>query len=202
MTSLNTFSRINISQILVKSLLLAVVMFSFSSCEDGLDNMYPNPCATTEEEKQAQLALDVDSIGDYFFNNNIDTSAMQKTASGIHYTNLSAGTGDVLKKGDKVLVHYVGKFLDGSTFEASTTFDNSYNSNRPVKVVIGGPTQAQQVEGFIPVIEGWNEALALMKVGEETRFYLPSYLAYGKCGSASIPPNAVLAFDMKVVQKF
>lgn len=198
-SSIFTTSCIKASK-LVSSLLLLVGMVILASCGEEIEP-YRDPCSRTDAQKQEQKIIDVDLIGDYFFTNKIDTSNMKKTASGIHYFNLTQGSGDLLKLGDRVEVHYVGKFLDGSTFETSTSFDNSYN-RQPLKVVIGGPTQAQAAEGFIGVIEGWNEALQLMRVGEETRFYIPSYLAYGFCPRGSIPSNSVLAFDIKVLRKF
>ncbi|MBF9251797.1 FKBP-type peptidyl-prolyl cis-trans isomerase [Pontibacter sp. 172403-2] len=115
---------------------------------------------------------------------------MQETASGIHYFVLTPGTGAQVKTGDFVEVHYLGKFVDKPTFDASTKFDSSYDRGAPLSFVVG----ASQV------IDGWDEVLPLMTVGEEARFYIPSGLAYGPCPrQGAIPPNTVLSFDIKVL---
>jgi len=160
---------------------------AFTACEKELPR---NPCYPTEEEKQTQKIADIKTIKKYFRDNKIDTTNMQVTASGIHYFNLVPGTGDQIKSGNAVEVDYIGKHLNGPTFDLSTTFDKSYGQ-KPFQFVVGNRN----------VIAGWDEALPLMKVGEETRFYIPSYLAYGPCGSGSIRPSEVLVFDIKVNKK-
>lgn len=187
----------------LKPLLWAGILVSFSACEDGnLEDYYNTPtCIMSEAEKQTQKGKDIEVIQKYFKDNDLDLSEYMVTPSGLHYKTLEEGSGDLLKKGDQVEAHYVGKLLDGDTFETSTTFDNSYNRASPLKVVIGGPTEAQKAAGWGGAIEGWYEALQLMRVGEEIRVYIPSYLAYGKCGGGSIPPNTVISFEMKVLKK-
>lgn len=37
------------------------------------------------------------------------------------------------------------------------------------------------------------------KVGTKFRMVIPSDLAYGRSGSGTIPPNAVLDFDIEIV---
>ncbi|MCC9167791.1 FKBP-type peptidyl-prolyl cis-trans isomerase [Pontibacter harenae] len=177
----------------LKAFAFVVIAASFSACGgDDLDDYYNQyRCLPTEEEKLAVKPQDIQTIKKYFRDNNIDTTAMQETASGIHYFVLEEGTGAEVEAGDRVEVHYVGKFIDGSSFSTSKTFDNSYERASPLTITVGAGE----------VIKGWDEALQLMKVGENTLFYIPSYLAYGICGNNSIPPNTVLAFDIKVLRK-
>lgn len=176
------------------TLLFVLLSFAFTSCEKQADP-FRNPCIATQEEKDAQKVVDIKVIKDYFRDNNIDTTDMQVTDSGIHYFKIKEGSGDKIVSGDRVSVHYIGKFLNAATFDASTTFDNSYPSGSPFIVYV----DIKNTSGS--VIEGWNQALKLMQVGEISRFYIPSYLAYGRCGSQSIGPNEVLAFEIEALRK-
>ncbi|RAU83956.1 FKBP-type peptidyl-prolyl cis-trans isomerase [Pontibacter arcticus] len=141
------------------------------------------PCYPTQSQKMEQKVKDIEVIQKYLTDNKVDANLVKSTESGLHYMNLQPGTGRQIKVGDNVQVHYIGKTLSGSTF------DSSYDRSQTFPVMVG----------YSQVIAGWQEALPLMSVGEETRFYIPSYLAYGPCGSQSLGPNAVLIFDIKVV---
>jgi peptidyl-prolyl cis-trans isomerase A (cyclophilin A) len=50
------------------------------------------------------------------------------------------------------------------------------------------------------VIEGWDEGIALLQVGDKARFVIPSHLGYGSRGAGgAIPPNATLIFDVELM---
>jgi FKBP-type peptidyl-prolyl cis-trans isomerase len=50
------------------------------------------------------------------------------------------------------------------------------------------------------VIRGWQYAVPLIGVGDSATFYIPSGLAYGPQGMpGGIPPNAILIFDVKLL---
>jgi len=108
----------------------------------------------------------------------------KKTASGLHYIIEKEGTGVQATAGKNVSVHYTGTLADG------TKFDSSYDRNQPLPFVLG---QGQ-------VIKGWDEGIALLKVGGKAKLIIPSDLGYGERGAGGvIPPNATLIFDTELV---
>jgi FKBP-type peptidyl-prolyl cis-trans isomerase len=48
-------------------------------------------------------------------------------------------------------------------------------------------------------IPGWDEGLLLLNKGARATFIMPSALAYGEQGFASIPPYTPLVFEIEVV---
>ncbi|MBI5962237.1 MAG: FKBP-type peptidyl-prolyl cis-trans isomerase [Chloroflexi bacterium] len=107
-----------------------------------------------------------------------------KTASGLEYVEIEAGNGAQAKAGDTVRVHYTGKFLDGKVF------DSSISRGEPLEFPLGKGR----------VIRGWDEGIALMKVGGKATLTIPPQLAYGESGAGGvIPPNATLVFDVELV---
>jgi peptidyl-prolyl cis-trans isomerase A (cyclophilin A) len=73
-----------------------------------------------------------------------------------------------------VSVHYEGSLEWKS-------FDSSY-PKKPIEFPLGQGN----------VIEGWDEGIALLRVGDKARF-VPSHLGYGSRGAGgAIPPNATL----------
>ena len=108
-----------------------------------------------------------------------------KTPSGLQYTVLKAGKGATPKKGQTVLVHYTGTLTNGKKF------DSSRDRGQPFSFTVG--------EG--QVIQGWDEALSTMKVGERRRLIIPAKLGYGARGTGDvIPPNATLIFDVELLK--
>jgi FKBP-type peptidyl-prolyl cis-trans isomerase len=94
------------------------------------------------------------------------------------------GNGAQAENGKTVDVHYTGYLMDGRTF------DSSIERGEPISFPLG-----QNM-----VIKGWEEGIALMKVGEKMRLIIPSELGYGDRGAGGvIPPNATLIFDVELV---
>lgn len=112
-----------------------------------------------------------------------------KTASGLEYTIEKYGNGACPVAGNIVTVHYTG-WLDNNG-EKGREFDSSYNRNQPFSFRIG----------IGQVIQGWDEGVMSMKVGEKRRLFIPANLGYGSRGAGGvIPPNANLIFDVELLQ--
>jgi hypothetical protein len=87
------------------------------------------------------------------------------------------------RSGDKVSVHYELVLQD------LTLIDETYGRKKPFKYRF----QAQEV------IPGFDEAVAMLKVGEEGYFYLPPGWAYGSRSVGGIPPFSALLYKIKLV---
>ncbi|WP_299822544.1 FKBP-type peptidyl-prolyl cis-trans isomerase [uncultured Pontibacter sp.] len=162
---------------LLKVFLFVLVAASFSAC-GGDDNYY------APFDVEGQKKIDEQVIRKYFRDNNVDTTKVVRTESGLYYLELKPGTGAEIKTGNLVEVMYVGKLANNSVF------DSSYERGKAFTLTVG----ARQV------ITGWDEGLQLMKVGEEARLFIPSHLGYGPYNQGSIPGSSVLIFDIEVLR--
>jgi len=125
-----------------------------------------------EQKKMAEEALEKLAAG------------FQKTDSGLRYQIIQKGNGTQAEKGKKVSVHYQGALENGQVF------DSSYKRKQPIDFQLG----------VGQVIEGWDEGIALLQVGDKARFVIPSYLGYGSRGAGGvIPPDATLVFDVELM---
>ena len=107
--------------------------------------------------------------------------------SGLKYVDIVAGTGAQVKQGDHVAVKYVGKLMDGTTFDAS--------ANHPEM----GPTFNYQ-QGVTDLIPGWTEGTSTMHVGDKRKLIIPPQLGYGMQGAGdAVPPNATLIFEIEML---
>jgi FKBP-type peptidyl-prolyl cis-trans isomerase FkpA len=106
------------------------------------------------------------------------------TDTGLQYQDVVVGTGAEAQPGAMVTVHYTGWLTDG------TKFDSSVDRNKPFEFQLGAGR----------VIRGWDEGVSGMKVGGQRRLIIPAELAYGERGSAPIPPNATLIFDVELLE--
>lgn len=117
-----------------------------------------------------------------FLAENGKKAGVTTTASGLQYEVLSQGKGAQPVSTDTVEVHYEGKLTDG------TVFDSSIARGQPASFRLD------------QVIAGWTEGLQLMKEGSKFRFVIPAAAAYGEAGAGTIPPNAVLVFEVELLK--
>lgn len=111
-------------------------------------------------------------------------AGFEKTESGLRYKMIHKGDGKKAENGKTVSVHYTGQLEDGKVF------DSSIPRKKPIEFTLGRGN----------VIEGWDEGIALLQVGDKARFVIPSHLGYGSRGAGgAIPPDATLIFDVELL---
>lgn len=122
--------------------------------------------------------------GRRFLDNNAKQPGVVSLPSGLQYKIVRSGPADGPhpKAADEVKVHYEGTLLDG------TVFDSTLSSGTPAVLELD------------TLVDGWKQALPLMRPGDEWILYVPSKLGYGERGAGGvIPPNATLVFRMQLL---
>jgi FKBP-type peptidyl-prolyl cis-trans isomerase len=111
----------------------------------------------------------------------VDLSAMTRTSSGLYYRDITVGTGAVAQSGRDVGVYYQGWLVSGTRFDGRTS---------------GAPFTFRLGTG--EVIRGWDEGLVGMRVGGKRQLVIPPSLGYGAAGRGSVPPNAIMVFEVEL----
>ncbi|KPQ25945.1 MAG: FKBP-type peptidyl-prolyl cis-trans isomerase FklB [Halomonas sp. HL-48] len=119
--------------------------------------------------------------GEDFLAENAERDDVTVMESGLQYEVLESGDGESPGPQDTVEVNYEGTLLDG------TVFDSSFERGESVSFQVN------------QVIEGWQEALEEMSVGDSWMLYIPADLAYGESGQGPIGPNEVLTFRVELL---
>jgi peptidylprolyl isomerase/FKBP-type peptidyl-prolyl cis-trans isomerase FklB len=128
-------------------------------------------------------AADGGAAGKDFLAKNAKAPGVVTTPSGLQYRVVQAGPAGGLrpKLADEVKVNYEGKLLDGQVF------DSSFDRGSPAVMRVGD------------LIPGWQEALQLMRPGDEWLVWVPAKLGYGDKGAGPIPPGSVLVFRLELI---
>jgi FKBP-type peptidyl-prolyl cis-trans isomerase len=111
----------------------------------------------------------------------LDAKEWKKEKSGLEIWDVKEGTGNEVKPGAKVKVHYTGWLTNG------TVFDSSVIRQEPIEFPLNG------------VIKGWQEGIPGMKVGGVRRLKIPAELAYGNKQRGKIPANSTLVFEVEML---
>lgn len=141
--------------------------------------------AASIAKAQAQLKAQADQNlqeGDAFLAKNAKQTGVKTTQDGLQYKVIEAGSGNSPGESDIVVVNYEGRLVDG------TVFDSSYKTGKPVTFPVNA------------VIQGWQEALKMMKPGATWEIVIPPKLAYGELGAPdAIGPNETLIFKVNLI---
>lgn len=101
---------------------------------------------------------------------------------GIYYKVIKSGDkkSPMPNRGSVVTAHYVGKTINGKTFDSSR----------------GGVPPAFRLR---ELIAGWIIALQQMHIGDKWEIYIPAEQGYGKMNQPGIPGGSTLIFEIELL---
>lgn len=108
-----------------------------------------------------------------------NSMTVQSHPSGMLYQIVNPGNGATPTLASRVSVRYTGKLMNGTIFDSRTT--------TPTEFTLG------------QVITGWQLGVPLIQKGGTIRLIIPSSLAYGCTATGPIPADAVLFFEIELV---
>jgi len=104
------------------------------------------------------------------------------TESGLRFRVIEEGEGDTPDADDVVTIHYEGRLPNGEVF------DSSHRRGQPAQFPVQG------------VVEGFSEALQMMRPGGSYEIALPPELGYGDQAPPAIGPGATLIFTVDLIE--
>lgn len=110
--------------------------------------------------------------------------AMKESPTGLWYTVIRQGEGELLTGGQRIIIEYECYLLDGTECYSSEELG-------PKEIVLGRT-------GIEP---GLYEGLLMLKPGASAIFILPPFLAHGLPGDGNkIPPRSVIVYSVNVLR--
>lgn len=110
---------------------------------------------------------------------------------GLTMKKLKNGYGRAAVAGDYATVHYTGWLYDAAAPDGrGNKFDSSVDRGQPFEFPVGAKR----------VIQGWDEGVAGMLIGEKRELKIAPELSYGDRGAGGvIPPGATLLFEVELL---
>lgn len=137
--------------------------------------------ADIEKMKTTMMEESRRALEDYVAANGITVTP---EASGVYIIPLEKGKGQCPQKGDKVEVDFAATLLNGQS--VGSTF--------------GSPDKLSFVLGEGITIQGWEEIVPKMHLGERVKAIIPFDMAYGEHSVGSIPAYSNLVYDIKLLK--
>jgi FKBP-type peptidyl-prolyl cis-trans isomerase len=112
----------------------------------------------------------------------VPEDSLRSVAHGVWVHDLQIGSGRAAAVGDAVALHFVAFLADGTIFSAT--------DRKPFRFTLGAGQ----------VIDGWEDGVPGMRVGGRRQLVIPPDRGYGSRGDGPVPPDAVLVFDLTLVE--
>ncbi len=147
---------------------------------------------TLDTNEWIAVTVAVFVVGFFFIFGQTVVSLFSKSSSGISITTRQevltqdevVGDGVVAADGDRVVVNYTGRLVDG------TVFDSSTGRSEPFQFVLG----------VGEVIKGWDQGIVGMRVGGKRLISIPPELGYGYNDYGPIPGGSTLIFEVELLK--
>ena len=155
-------------------LMISLAALSLAACQ---------PKSPAAADAQGPV-VDQSSAAKAFMAKNAKEPGVITLPDGLQYKIVHSGPATGLKPhiNDEVKVNYEGKLIDGTVFG-------------PLFYARGQPA-AMPLKNLV---KAWQEALQLMRPGDEWTLYVPPELGYGPEGQGPIPPGAALIFRIELI---
>lgn len=168
-----------------------------ASCIDEEDIVQIRP-------REEQLAIDREIIQQYIEDNNLE--GVDTTETGVRYLILEPGNGETTNISDIASIDYTGKFTDNEVFDSTieqVERDNglfSENANY-VPLTFTHTSTGWPLNNFVPGFrDGVTAVMSRLELGGKGLIIMPSTEAFGTQGTATIPPNTVLVYEIFLVK--
>ena len=132
-------------------------------------------CGSDDPERQAEK--DREKILEYIAEHDLDAHELE---SGVFYVIEEEGSGSFPTEMSTVIINYTGNLLNGDEFGAGNGQTFNLNST----------------------ILGFKYGIPMFNRGSKGMLLIPSGMGYGEYGSYTIPPNAVLIYDIEMIDFF
>ena len=138
------------------------------------------------EETQPKYRMDLEKNnlveGKKFLEQNLRNEGVIAHRSGIQYKVITPMEGDKPGPKDVVKIHYIGKLIDG------TTFDNSYTRGEPAVFELNR------------IFPGFSQGIQLMSPGATYQIFVPSHLGFSMQEDGPGGPGAVMIFQIDLLE--
>ena len=139
---------------------------------------------TTESAVEESAAIEEATVTD------TTTAETFEITTGLTARVLRSGDGQVAQAGDNVVVHYTGWLFDETAENnRGDKFDSSVDRGEHFQFPLGAGR----------VIQGWDQGVEGMAIGELRELTIAPEMGYGERGAGSvIPPGATLVFEVEL----
>ena len=122
--------------------------------------------------------------GEAFLTKNANEEGVNRIEQGLQYSIIETGNANSMTPSleNTITAHFHGTLINGDVFWSSVDL------NEPLTIKLS------------QLIVGCQKVISLMKTGDKWRVFIHPSLAYGLEGRPSIPPNAVLIFDIELLE--
>ena len=138
------------------------------------------------QETQPKYRMDLEKNnlveGKKFLEQNLKNEGVIAHRSGIQYKVITPMEGEKPGPRDVVKIHYIGKLIDG------TTFDNSYTRGEPAVFELNR------------IFPGFSQGIQLMSPGATYQIFVPSHLGFSMQEDGPGGPGAVMIFQIDLLE--